>query len=450
MAIHKVLVVDDEPLLRKYVAEILNRRGYEVQVAEGGKRALEILDQDQFDLVITDMKMSDYSGLDVLKKTKATCPETIVIVITAYGSVENVVQAMQMGAYNYVLKPFDVDTLETAIDKASELSQIKKENTYLRERVAQGNGRARISHSLIAESPSMKLLMTQIESIAASRANVFIAGESGTGKEVIAHALHRLSPRSQKPFIRVNCAAVPESLIESEFFGHEKGAFTGADTKNEGRFELADSGTLLLDEITEIPFNLQSKLLRVIQEQEFERLGGKKTIKVDVRLISTSNRDLKEAMALKEFREDLYYRLNVIPVYVPPLRERLEDILALSHYYLEKLCVENHKAKMELSKSAEKKLLEYHWPGNTRELINVMERAVVLIKSSTIDVDDLMIEKIPLIKEAPLLTLKEMENRTILQALRTIGNQKDDVAKALGITSKNLEKKLTEHSLHIN
>lgn len=450
MAIHKVLVVDDEPLLRKYVAEILNRRGYEVQVAEGGKRALEILDQDQFDLVITDMKMSDYSGLDVLKRAKATCPETIVIVITAYGSVENVVQAMQMGAYNYILKPFDVDTLETAIDKASEVSQIKKENTYLRERVAQGNGRARISHNIIAHSPSMKLLMSQIESIAPSRANVFIAGESGTGKEVIAHALHRLSPRSQKPFIRVNCAAVPESLIESEFFGHEKGAFTGADTKNEGRFELADSGTLLLDEITEIPFNLQPKLLRVIQEQEFERLGGKKTIKVDVRLISTSNRDLKEAIALKEFREDLYYRLNVIPLYVPPLRERPEDILALSHYYLEKLCIENHKPKMELSRSAEKKLLEYSWPGNTRELINVMERAVVLIKNATIDADDLMIEKIPLIKEAPLLTLKEMENRAILQALRTIGHQKEEIAKALGITSKNLEKKLLEHSLHID
>lgn len=447
MAIHKVLVVDDEPLLRKYVSEILNRRGYEVQTAENGKRAMQILDQDQFDLVITDMKMPDYSGLDVLKHTKTTCPETIVIVVTAYGSVENVVQAMQMGAYNYLLKPFDVDTLETAIDKAAEVCQLKRENSYLRQQVAEGSARARLSHCVIAQSPSMKTLLKQVESIASSRANVFIAGESGTGKEVIAHTLHRLSPRHDKPFIRVNCAAVPESLIESEFFGHEKGAFTGADSKREGRFELADTGSLLLDEVTEIPFGLQAKLLRVIQEQEFERLGGKKTIKVDVRLISTSNRDLKEAIAHKEFREDLYYRLNVIPIYVPPLRERPEDVLALSAHYLEKLCLENHKPVMKLTQSAQKKLLEYPWPGNTRELINVMERAVVLVQNAMLDADDLMLEMSSSRKKSQVSTLKEAEHTAILQALRSVGNQKSEAAKALGITTKNLEKKLQELSL---
>lgn len=446
MAIHKVLVVDDEPLLRKYVSEILNRRGYEVQTAENGTRALQILDQDQFDLVITDMKMPDHSGLDVLKHAKKTAPETIVIVVTAYGSVENVVQAMQLGAYNYLMKPFDVDTLETAIDKAAELSQLKQENSYLRQQVAEGSSRARLSHCVIAQSPVMKNLLSQIESIAQSKASVFIAGESGTGKEVIAHTLHRLSPRSHNPFIRVNCAAVPESLIESEFFGHEKGAFTGADSKREGRFELADGGSLLLDEVTEIPFGLQAKLLRVIQEQEFERLGGKKTIKVDVRLISTSNRDLKEAIAQKEFREDLYYRLNVIPIHVPALRERPEDILALSNHYLEKLCLENHRPCIKLSSRAQKKLLDYNWPGNVRELINVMERACVLLQGELLDADDLILEA-TISKKSDVVTLKEAEHTAILQALRAVGNQKSEAAKVLGITAKNLEKKLQEFSL---
>jgi two-component system response regulator AtoC len=449
MAIHKVLVVDDEPLLRKYVSEILNRRGYEVQTAENGTRAMQILDQDQFDLVITDMKMPGHSGLDVVKHTKKTSPQTLVIVVTAYGSVENVVQAMQLGAYNYLLKPFDVDTLEAAIDKAAEVTQLQQENSYLREQVAEGSSRARLSHCVISQSEAMQKLLRQVENIAQSKANVFIAGESGTGKEVIAHTLHRLSPRKQNPFIRVNCAAVPESLIESEFFGHEKGAFTGADSKREGRFELAEGGSLLLDEVTEIPFGLQAKLLRVIQEQEFERLGGKKTIKVDVRLISTSNRDLKEAIEQRCFREDLYYRLNVIPIYVPALRDRPEDVLALSRHYLEKLCIENHRQLIKLSPAAEKKLLNHPWPGNVRELINVMERAVVLIQDHIIDSDDLMLESSGCQKPS-IVTLKEAEHTAILQALRAVGNKKNEAAKALGITPKNLEKKIQELSLDLS
>ena len=265
------------------------------------------------------------------------------VVVTAYGSIENAVEAMRLGAFNYLIKPFSPDTIEAIIEKAREHLSLVEENMYLRQQVSSGGGR--VQHQVIGDSPAMRQIMGDVARVAKSNASIFIHGESGTGKEVIAQAIHDQSLRSQRPFIKVNCAAVPDTLIESEFFGHEKGAFTGANFKRLGRFELASGGTLLLDEITEIPLQLQAKLLRAIQEQEFERVGGTKPVKVDVRIISTSNRDVKEAMEKKILREDLYYRLNVVPIYLPPLREQKEDILPLALYFLERMCQENHKEK---------------------------------------------------------------------------------------------------------
>lgn len=369
MTIEKILIVDDEPLMRKFLTEGLKRKGYLVDSAENGKEAFSWLLQHSYDLVITDMKMPDLSGLDVVRKTKELSPQTIVLVMTAHGTIENAVEAMQLGAFHYILKPFTFDSLEALIRKGDEHLQLVHENIYLREQ---------LRTQIIVNSPIMQKILAEAIKIAKSNASVFIQGESGTGKEVIAGAIHAHSLRAHKPYICVNCAAIPETLIESEFFGHEKGAFTGANTKRMGRFELADKGTLLLDEVTEIPINLQPKLLRVIQEQEFERVGGSRSIQVDIRLIATSNRDLKKALEEKILREDLYYRLNVVPITLPPLRERREDILPLARYFLEKFALENKRPVKEISKKAEKQLLDYSFPGNIRELANMMERAVVL------------------------------------------------------------------------
>lgn len=369
--IENILIVDDEPLMRQFLEATLKRKNYSIDIAENGKQALSLLKHHTYDLVITDMKMPDISGLDVLKKVKELSSRTIVLVMTAFGTIENAVEAMRLGAFNYLLKPFTPDAIEMLIAKADEHLALIHENSYLREQV-------RPKVKVIAESPAMKKVLAEAIRVAKSQASVLIHGESGTGKEVIAGAIHAHSLRSTNPYICVNCAAIPDTLIESEFFGHEKGAFTGANNKRLGRFELANGGTLLLDEVTEIPLNLQPKLLRVIQEQEFERVGGSRPVSVDVRLVSTSNRNLKEAIAAKIFREDLFYRLNVVPIHLPPLRERREDIIPLSHYFLDKFCFDNRSKSKTLTKEAEKKLLDYSWPGNIRELANMMERVVVL------------------------------------------------------------------------
>ncbi len=370
--IEHILIVDDEPLMRDFLIKALEKKGFQVTTASTVKEAQKALLQYTFDLILTDMRLPEGSGLDIIRKSKEISPQSLVIVMTAYGTVENAVDAMQLGAFTYFLKPFTLDLLLATIKKAEEHLSLVQENRYLRER-ALGDGK----HSMIAESPVMKQLLAEVTEIAQSNASVFIHGESGTGKEVIAHALHSLSRRANGPYIRVNCAAIPDTLIESEFFGHEKGAFTGAAQKRVGRFELADKGTLLLDEVTEIPIGLQPKLLRVIQEREVERVGGGKPHPIDVRLISTSNRTIEEAIASNYFREDLYYRLNVIPLSIPPLRERKEDILPLAEYYLSKSCRENGKPMKTLSAEAKECLLHYSWPGNIRELTNLMERVVV-------------------------------------------------------------------------
>lgn len=384
--IETILIVDDEAIMREFLTKALLRKGYQVEAAENVKEAFKRLGKQSFDLVLTDMKMPDGTGIDVVRRAKELSPQMGVIVMTAFGTVENAVEAMQLGAFTYLLKPFTLEVLIETIKKVDEHLAVVHENMYYRESSHGSEGL-----KLIAESPAMRNILSEIKEIAKSNASVFIHGESGTGKEVISNAIHTLSLRQSGPYIRVNCAAIPDTLIESEFFGHEKGAFTGANNKRLGRFELADKGTLLLDEVTEIPITLQPKLLRVIQEKEFERVGGIKTNHVDVRFISTSNRDLKEAISDHLFREDLYYRLNVVPLYIPPLRERKEDILPLANYYLEKFCQENHKPVKSFSKEAQKALTSYSWPGNIRELSNVMERVVVrntpkILKSSDLDI----------------------------------------------------------------
>lgn len=457
MSIEKILIVDDEMIVRNFLAETLRRKNLDVTTAENGQKAISILKDQSFDLVITDMKMPDITGIDVLRKVKELSPSTIVVVITAFGSIENAVEAMRLGAFNYLIKPFSPDTIEAIIEKAREHLSLVEENHYLRQQVSGGSGES--GGAVIGESPIMKKVLENVKMIAQSNASVFITGESGTGKEVIASAIHNSSPRANRPFIKVNCAAIPETLIESEFFGHEKGAFTGANAKRLGRFELANGGTLLLDEVTEIPPLLQAKLLRVIQEQEFERVGGTKPVKVDVRLISTSNRDIKEAIANKVLREDLYYRLNVVPIHLPPLRERREDILPLATYFLEKMCKENHKSGKQFDDAAKQKLQAYAWPGNVRELANIIERAVVMDAGGVITPSSLYIEggqealptsPIPLNNHGAALpvgiTLQELEKRFIIETLQAQNNNRTKTAEVLQISIRTLRNKLQEYN----
>ncbi|HEV8053049.1 MAG TPA: sigma-54 dependent transcriptional regulator [Parachlamydiaceae bacterium] len=473
MTIEKILIVDDEIIMRNFLAETLRRKKIDVTTAENGNKAVALLKENTYDLVITDMKMPDLTGIDILRKVKELSPHTVVVVITAFGSIENAVEAMRLGAFNYLIKPFSPDTIEAVLEKAQEHLSLVHENQYLRQLASPSMTQP--GRTFIFESPAMKQVMNQVMQVAKSNASIFIHGESGTGKEVVAHAIHTNSPRANRPFIKVNCAAVPESLIESEFFGHEKGSFTGATARRLGRFELANGGTLLLDEITETPPGLQAKLLRVTQEQEFERIGGSKPVKVDVRLISTSNRDMKEAIAQKMIREDLYYRLDVVPIYLPPLRDRKEDIIPLANYFLEKIALENHRERKNLTEDAHKKLLAYAWPGNIRELSNVIERAVVMDTASHVSEEHLFIDAPNLSSSgqpsgvkssgvlaseisAPIaqnekarlpggISLQELEKQLIIETLQAQQNNRALAAKILGISTRKLTSKIEEYNL---
>lgn len=451
MAIQKILIVDDEKLVRDFLKETLTRQNFDVEAVDCGQKAFSAMRDKQFDLVITDLKMPDYTGIDVLKKAKELCPGSLVVIVTAYGSVENAVEAMRLGAFNYLIKPFSPDTIEAVLEKANEHLALVTENNYLRQQLNPSGLNS--SQQPIAESAIMQKILQDAERIAKSNANVLITGESGTGKEVIASLIHYHSSRAKNPFIKVNCAAIPETLIESEFFGHEKGAFTGAASTHRGRFELANGGTLLLDEITEVPVGLQAKLLRVIQEQEFERIGGIKPIKVDVRIISTSNRNMQEAIRDKKIREDLYYRLNVMPIHLPSLRERKEDIIPLAEFFLKKFCLENHKEPAKLSKEARQLLQSYDWPGNVREIGNILERAVVLNSSGVITPDEIYLVnsmnqpgETANLPDDKIMTLQELEKKLIVETLQRLNNNRTKTAEALGISIRTLRNKLQEYA----
>ena len=375
ISFEKVLVVEDEPVVRNLLSEIFTRRKCQVRCAQSLAEAETLLMSDSFDLMLLDLRLPDGDGQRFLERV-ATIPEhPLVVMVTGYGTIESAVACMRAGAFDYVLKPFSPSQIDIILKKAQSYRQLLQVNRYL------SNPEEGEDGGLVGRSSAMLRLRQMVERVAPTDATVLITGESGTGKEMIARELYRASPRRSHPFIKVNCAAISQNLIESEFFGHERGAFTGATERREGRFELANQGTLLLDEVSEIPLNLQAKLLRVLQEREFERVGGNRTIKVNVRLLATSNRDLLSYVEKGDFRQDLYYRLNVFPVQVPPLRERGEDILLIAEHFLRR-CARKHGIKVNgYSDSARAALASYRWPGNVREMQNTIERAVILTEN---------------------------------------------------------------------
>lgn len=383
--VEKILIVDDERSMRDVLSIMLKRAGYEVTVAADGDEAIEQIGKEPFDLVITDLKMPKVGGLEVLKAAKKASSETVVLVITAFASTESAVEAMKCGAYDYLTKPFQVDEVQLIIRNALEKRRLSTENMLLKREMASQASFAQI----VGQSEAMQKVFEMVRKVADSKSNVLICGESGTGKELVARAIHYNSQRSRMPFVAVNCSALPEPLLESELFGHMKGAFTGAVAHKAGIFEVADGGTILLDEIGETTPAMQVKLLRVIQEREFRRVGGTRDVKVDVRIIAATNKDLEKAVAEGTFREDLYYRLDVIPIQLPPLRLRSGDIPLLAQHFLERFARGSGKSALALTPEAMQLLVAYEWRGNVRELENLIERAVAFASSPQITEEDI-------------------------------------------------------------
>ncbi|RMF57593.1 MAG: sigma-54-dependent Fis family transcriptional regulator [Calditrichaeota bacterium] len=445
----EILVVDDEPLISNMLYEALTKKKYGVTVTETGTAALEQLKKHRYDLIITDLYLPDVNGIEILKTAKNRFADCGVIVITAHSSVESAVEAMRMGAYDYLTKGFSLDEIELTVEKFFKYQRLVTENELLRSELGNLYG----IENIIGKSPKMQEVFETVEMVAPTNVTVLIQGASGTGKELIAKAIHRCSSRRDGPFIKTNCAAMPEGLIESELFGHEKGAFTGALRSTKGRFEMADGGTLLLDEISEIKPSLQAKLLRVLQEKEFERVGNPETLQVDVRVIATTNRDLTEEIKKGNFREDLFYRLNVVPITLPLLRERKEDIPLLVEHFIEKYARENGRDVTGIADEALEHLLQHDWPGNVRELENTIERAVVVCKEATIRRKHLyfangqskMPAKTDAIKFPAGLTLREMEKHLILHTLHQENGNRTRAAEKLGITVRTLRNKLREY-----
>lgn len=375
-----ILIVEDTDSMRQMLAKTFQAEGYQTEAVTNGNSAIQALSSRKFDLIITDLKLSDLDGVEVLTAAKDLDTQTQVIVMTAYGSIEIAVEAMKQGAYDFITKPFDPERLLVQVRKALENRRLASQNSLLKEVLASNHQ----FQEIIGTSPKMKEAISLVQKVAHSDTTVLLLGESGTGKELFARAIHHLSPRQDNPYIAINCAAIPRELLENELFGSEKGAFTGAYTKKLGKFELAEEGTIFLDEIGDMDVSLQAKILRVLQEKQIERLGGAKTINVDVRMIAASNTDLKEACDAKRFRPDLYYRLSVFPIRIPPLRERREDIQALTEHFIKRFCQELNKPLQKLSADALSLLEKYHWPGNVRELENTIERAVILCEGKRI------------------------------------------------------------------
>ncbi|MBH24649.1 MAG: transcriptional regulator [Myxococcales bacterium] len=443
----RILVVDDETGARTALLELLKDEGYEVRGAPDGFKAIGILQQWPCDLLLTDLRMPVMDGLTLLKKVKELRPEMVCIIMTAYGSVENAVEAMKLGADDYLTKPLNFDAVEVVLARAFERMDMMRELDELRRERTVPNPRTRI----IGNSPPIQEVNKLIEQIATARATVLITGESGTGKELIARMIHEKSDRANAPFVRLHCAALSETLLESELFGHEKGSFTGATGRRQGRFEEADKGTLFLDEIGEIPMATQVKLLRFLQQREFERVGGNRTITVDVRIVAATNRDLQQAVREGDFREDLYFRLNVIHVKSPPLRTRRSDIPVLVRHFIVKYSEENRKQIKDITAEALDILMAYDWPGNVRELENVIERAVVLTESDIIDVNHLPPDfgqttlSISHDIRIPGSSLAELERFAILKTYEATGGNTSETADMLGISVRKVQYKLKEY-----
>ncbi len=457
---HTILVVDDEPNYLIVLSELLQEEGFEVLTAQSGDQGLNIARENDLDMVITDMRMPGMDGFQLLQELKIYNKALPVIMITAFGEVEKAVAAMQAGAYSYLTKPFNNQELIVNINKAVEHYALVRENLRLRNEVKE---RCSFS-SLVGKNERMQQVYHLIEKVAPTPASVLISGESGTGKELVARAIHMNSLRENAPFISLNCAALPETLLESELFGHEKGAFTGAGSLRKGRFEMADTGTLFLDEIGDIPLPLQTKLLRVLQERSFERLGSSRSINVDVRIVSATNKDLKDEVENGRFREDLYYRLNVVPIHIPPLRERIDDIPLLTAHMVEKFGESLNKPRLEVSTEALRFLTTLPWDGNVRELENTIERAAILCSNDRIEPDDVQPDMaaqqnapawsndidferlVPAGIKLPDL-LNGIEKQVVSRALENAGHVQARAAEALGITKSLLQYKMKKYGL---
>jgi len=442
---YSVLVVDDDELVNEFLTETLQRAGYTCDTALSGEVGLDKFRDGCFDIVLTDLKMPQMDGMGLLDRIMQVAPETPVVVMTAYGTVDTAVKAIKKGAYHFLLKPITPETLEVELSRISELLDLRSQNETLRRDLADK------FRNIVGKSKVMREVFELIQTVSNARTTILLTGASGTGKELVARAIHTSSNRSDGPFIKLNCAALPENLVEAELFGYEKGAFTDAKKTNRGRFELADGGTLLLDEISEMPLNLQSKLLRVIQEREFERVGSSTTISVDVRLIATTNRNLRQYIADGRFREDLYYRLNVIPIYLPPLKDRKEDIPVLAEHFIEMYNKENNRQVKGINQQALRFFMKYNWPGNVRELGNLIERAVVTARSDYLTEDDFPIElAIGTVDAGELelrvpMKLEEGSRYLILKTLEKFNGNKTRAAEALGITTRTIRNKLAEY-----
>ncbi|MGW8222602.1 MAG: sigma-54-dependent transcriptional regulator [Syntrophobacteria bacterium] len=447
-----ILVVDDDRAHRTMLRTLLGGWGYAVQEADDGARAIEQVHEKSYDLILMDVRMLEVSGLEALSEIKSFNPAIPIIIMTAYSSVETAVEALKKGAYDYLSKPLDFDELELAIGRAMEHTRLKEENRALKERLGVGFN----TGDIIGRSRVMVELLETVALVAPTEATVLITGESGTGKELIASAIHLNSPRREQPFIQLNCAAITETLLESELFGHEKGAFTGADRRKEGRFRLANRGSIFLDEVSEMSVAMQAKLLRVLQEKEIQRVGGEEVLRVDVRVMAATNRDLKAEIKSGRFREDLYYRLNVVTLPVPALRERREDIPLLAQHFLDSFAEKNRKQIKGFTPQAMDRLVRYDWPGNVRELMNAIERGVILCRGDYVSEMDfpLSVSDIPAPEQESAreelladLPLEEVEKVTILQTLESAGGNKSETARRLGITRRTLHKKLKKYGV---
>jgi DNA-binding NtrC family response regulator len=445
----KILIVDDESEMRVALETTLKREKFQLTCAEDGKQALDKMEDSDFDLILTDVRMPNLNGLELLRAVKERSPKTQVVMMTAYGTIDNAVEAMKEGAFDYLIKGsgFSADVLVSTVKRAfldpgSFIPPAVRPTTQME---SLGDMKR-----IVTQNEEMKKLLQFAENVSYSKSTVLIMGETGTGKELFARYIHQCSPRSEKPFMAVNCAALPEGLLESELFGHEKGSFTGATENKEGKFELANKSSLLLDEVTEMSPPLQAKLLRVLQEHEVDKIGGKAPIPVDVRVIATSNRDIRKRIQEQEFREDLYYRLNVVPINLIPLRERIDDIPVLVDNFINQFCQENGKSSIKVDSATLTLLKKYRWPGNIRELGNIVERSCLICQGDTMLPSHLFFDEElhPNEKEAPRMsgTIYEMEKELIMQTLEEVNDNKTKAAESLGISIRTLRNKLNEYN----